>query len=48
VEALFGSVATSIIAKLVYIIVGLTAIYLIYPLYMMLAGHPGERLIVRP
>lgn len=48
VESLFGSVATSVITKLVYIIVGLAAIYLIYPLYMMLAGHPKERPIVRP
>ena len=48
VEALFGSVATSVITKLVYIIVGLASIYLIYPLYMMLAGRPSERPIVRP
>ncbi len=48
VERLFGAVATSVITKLVYIIVGLAAIYLIYPLYMMLAGQPKERPIVRP
>lgn len=48
VEALFGSVATSIITKLVYIIVGLAAIYLIYPLYLMVAGRSSERPIVRP
>ncbi len=48
VEALFGPVATSVMTKLVYIIVGLAAIYLIYPLYMMLAGRPAERPIVRP
>jgi uncharacterized membrane protein YuzA (DUF378 family) len=39
VESLFGPVATSVITKLVYIIVGLASIYLIYPLYQMLAGH---------
>ncbi len=48
VEALFGPVATSVITKLVYIIVGLAAIYLIYPLYLMLAGRAAERPIVRP
>jgi uncharacterized protein len=48
VEALFGPVATSVITKLVYIIVGLAAIYLIYPLYLMLAGRPAERPVVRP
>jgi hypothetical protein len=48
VEALFGPVATSVITKLVYIIVGLAAIYLIYPLYLMLAGRSAERPIVRP
>ncbi len=48
VEALFGAVNTSIITKLVYIIVGLAAIYLIYPLYLMLAGRPAERPIIRP
>jgi uncharacterized protein len=48
VEALFGPVTTSIITKLIYIIVGLAAIYLIYPLYLMLAGRTTERPIVRP
>ncbi len=48
VEALFGSVTASIITKLIYIIVGLAAIYLIYPLYLMLAGRPAERPIIRP
>ncbi len=48
VEALFGPVATSIITKLVYIIVGLASIYLLYPLYLMLAGRPAERPVVRP
>ncbi|OPY27750.1 MAG: hypothetical protein A4E28_01861 [Methanocella sp. PtaU1.Bin125] len=48
VEALFGPVATSIITKLVYIIVGLAAIYLIYPLYLMLTSRPAERPVVRP
>jgi uncharacterized membrane protein YuzA (DUF378 family) len=48
VEALFGTVTVSIITKLIYIIVGLAAIYLIYPLYLMLAGRPAERPIIRP
>lgn len=48
VEALFGPVATSVITKLAYIIVGLAAIYLIYPLYLMLAGRPAEKPVVRP
>jgi hypothetical protein len=43
VEALFGPVATSIITKLVYILVGLASIYLLYHLYLMLAGYPAER-----
>ena len=47
VEALFGPVATSVLTKLIYIIVGLAAIYLIYPLYMMLVTRT-ERPIVRP
>ncbi len=47
VEAIFGPVATSIITKLVYIIVGLAAIYLLYPLYLMVTT-PSERPVVRP
>ncbi len=47
VEAIFGPVATSVLTKLIYIIVGLAAIYLIYPLYMMVATRT-ERPIVRP
>jgi uncharacterized membrane protein YuzA (DUF378 family) len=47
VEALFGP-ATSIITKLIYIIVGLAAIYLIYPLYLMLTSRPAERPVIRP
>jgi uncharacterized membrane protein YuzA (DUF378 family) len=47
VEALFGPVATSVITKLVYIIVGLAAIYLLYPLYLMVTT-PSERPVVRP
>ena len=47
-QSYFGPVAMSVITKLIYIIVGLAAIYLIYPLYMMLAGRPAERPIVRP
>lgn len=46
VEAIFGPVATSILTKLIYIIVGLAAIYMLYPLYLWLAG-PAERPIVR-
>lgn len=48
VEALFGPVATSVLTKLVYILVGLAAIYLIYPLYLMLTGRPAEKPVVRP
>jgi len=47
VEALFGPVGASIITKVVYIIVGLAAIYLLYPLYLM-ATHHHERPVVRP
>ncbi len=47
VEALFGSVASSILTRLIYILIGLAAIYLIYPLYQMLTGHTG-RPMVRP
>jgi uncharacterized protein len=43
VEAIFGR---SIITQLVYIIVGLAAIYMLYPLYQMLT-RPADRPIVR-
>jgi uncharacterized membrane protein YuzA (DUF378 family) len=46
VEAIFGPVSTSILTKLIYIVVGLAAIYMLYPLYLWLAG-PAERPIVR-
>ncbi len=46
VEAIFGPVATSALTKIVYIIVGLAAIYLLYPLYLMLT-HREERPVVR-
>ena len=47
VEALFGPVGVSMITKAIYIIVGLSAIYLLYPLYLM-ATHRHERPVVRP
>ncbi len=46
VEAIFGPVAVSILTKLVYIIVGLAAIYMLYPLYLWLTS-PAERPIIR-
>jgi len=46
VEAIFGTVGTSILTKLIYILVGLAAIYMLYPLYMWLTG-PAERPIIR-
>ena len=46
VEAIFGSVATSILTKLIYIVVGLAAIYMLYPLYLWLTS-PAERPIIR-
>ncbi len=46
VEAIFGPVATSILTKLVYILVGLAAIYMLYPLYLWLTS-PAERPIIR-
>ena len=46
VEAIFGSVATSILTKLIYILVGLAAIYMLYPLYLWLS-EPAERPIIR-
>lgn len=46
VEAIFGPVSTSILTKLIYIVVGLAAIYMLYPLYLWLSG-PAERPIVR-
>ena len=46
VEAIFGPVAVSILTKLVYILVGLAAIYMLYPLYLWLTS-PAERPIIR-
>jgi hypothetical protein len=46
VEAIFGTVGTSILTKLIYIVVGLAAIYMLYPLYLWLAG-PVDRPIIR-
>lgn len=46
IEAIFGAVATSILTKIIYIVVGLAAIYMLYPLYLWLSG-PAERPIVR-
>lgn len=46
VEAIFGAVAVSILTKLVYILVGLAAIYMLYPLYLWLTS-PAERPIIR-
>lgn len=46
VEAIFGAVATSILTKLIYIVVGLAAIYMLYPLYLWLTS-PAERPIIR-
>ncbi len=46
VEAIFGSVATSILTKLIYIVVGLAAIYMLYPLYLWLTS-PAERPVIR-
>lgn len=46
VEAIFGNVATSLLTRLVYILVGLAAIYMLYPLYLWLTG-PAERPIIR-
>ncbi|MCD1294126.1 DUF378 domain-containing protein [Methanocella sp. CWC-04] len=46
VQAIFGDVRTSILAQLVYILVGLAAIYMLYPLYEMLTAS-AERPISR-
>jgi hypothetical protein len=46
VEAIFGPVATSVITRLIYIVVGLAAIYMLYPLYIWLTS-PAERPILR-
>ncbi|HTY90980.1 MAG TPA: DUF378 domain-containing protein [Methanocella sp.] len=46
VEAIFGAVATSVLTKLIYIVVGLAAIYMLYPLYLWLTS-PAERPIIR-
>ena len=46
VDAIFGPVATSIITRLIYIIVGLAAIYMLYPLYLWLTT-PAERPVIK-
>jgi len=46
VEAIFGAVATSVLTRLIYILVGLAAIYMLYPLYQWLT-IPAERPIIR-
>ncbi len=46
VDAIFGAPAVSIITRLIYIIVGLAAIYMLYPLYMWLTA-PAERPIIK-
>jgi uncharacterized membrane protein YuzA (DUF378 family) len=46
IEAIFGPVATSIITRLIYIVVGLGAIYMLYPLYLWLTGT-AERPLLR-
>jgi uncharacterized membrane protein YuzA (DUF378 family) len=46
IDAIFGAVATSIITRLIYIIVGLAAIYMLYPLYLWLTT-PAERPVIK-
>jgi uncharacterized membrane protein YuzA (DUF378 family) len=46
IDAIFGPVATSIITRLIYIVVGLAAIYMLYPLYLWLTA-PAERPIIK-
>jgi uncharacterized membrane protein YuzA (DUF378 family) len=46
IDAIFGPVATSIITRLIYIIVGLAAIYMLYPLYLWLTT-PAERPVIK-
>ncbi len=46
IEAIFGPVATSILTRLVYILVGLAAIYMLYPLYLWLMA-PAERPVIK-
>jgi uncharacterized protein len=46
VEAIFGAAATSILTRLIYILVGLAAIYMLYPLYLWLTS-PADRPIIR-
>jgi uncharacterized membrane protein YuzA (DUF378 family) len=46
IDAIFGPVATSIITRLIYIIVGLAAIYMLYPLYLWLTA-PAERPVIK-
>ena len=44
VEAIFGPVATSVATRLIYIIVGIAAIYMLYPLYLWLTGSAEKPL----
>jgi len=46
IDAIFGIPATSILTKLIYILVGLSAIYMLYPLYLWIT-EPTERPIIR-
>ncbi|AFC99742.1 hypothetical protein Mtc_0987 [Methanocella conradii HZ254] len=46
VEAIFGPVSTSILTRLIYILVGLAAIYMLYPLYLWLTS-PVEKPVAR-
>ncbi len=46
IDAIFGPVATSIVTRLIYIIVGLAAIYMLYPLYLWLTA-PAERPVIK-
>jgi uncharacterized membrane protein YuzA (DUF378 family) len=46
VEAIFGAAATSILTRLIYILVGLAAIYMLYPLYLWLTS-PADRPSIR-
>jgi uncharacterized membrane protein YuzA (DUF378 family) len=46
VEAIFGPVSTSILTRLIYILVGLAAIYMLYPLYLWLTS-PAEKPVAR-
>lgn len=46
VEAIFGPVSMSILTRLIYILVGLAAIYMLYPLYLWLTS-PVEKPVAR-